>query len=159
MYLAPTKWASGQVSDSTITTAHKKGDVHYCLLVGYNFWSNHYAELGIARSRLTFENHQPQGSNYFISSEIRLGNPFLLGPKAGFWVAGGAGGLGLSAIYYTDLAEGAWRLRPELGIGLSRFKLAYGYNITLTNRGFEKVNKHTISLNVLISFAKKRSRN
>jgi hypothetical protein len=126
-------------------------------MVGYNFWSNHYAEIGIARSQLNFQDHQPQGSNYFISSEVRLGNTLVLGPKVGMWVGGVAGGLGLSTIYYTDFDEGAWRLRPELGLGLSRFKLAYGYNVTLTNKNFEKVNTHNISLNVLISLRKREA--
>ena len=82
----------------------------------------------------------------------------MIGTKAGFWAAEQAGGLGLSAIYYTDFESGAWRLRPEAGIGLSRFKITYGYNIPLTNKSFEKVNRNNICLNILIGIKEVRKR-
>ena len=61
----------------------------------------------------------------------------------------------MNMIYYTDLVKGTLRLRPEVGIGLSRIKLVYGYNIPLTEKMFEKVNKHNVCLHVLLGLKRK----
>jgi len=97
------------------------------------------------------------GFNYFVSTEIKVGNDLLLGPKIGLWFANGIG-IGLNVIYYTDLDSSSWRFRPEFGIGLSRFKIVYGYNIALTNKDFEKVGKNNIGVMVLLGLKKIRDR-
>ena len=45
-----------------------------------------------------------------------------------------------------------------MGIGLSRFKIVYGYNLALSNKNFEKVNKNNISINFLFSLRKIKDR-
>jgi hypothetical protein len=75
----------------------------------------------------------------------------------GIWLSN-VFGLGLNLICYTNGTETAWRFRPEYGIGLSRFKLAYGYNISLSNKDFENITRSNISLNVLLDLGKVKDR-
>ncbi len=146
----------GQIIDSTGNNASEyiKGDTNLSLLIGYNFWKYHYGELGFAVSRLDKEDHHVGGFNIYLSSEIKIDRDLLIGPKAGIWLSNSIGGIGLNLICYSDLEQTAWRFRPEYGLGMTRFKLVYGYNIALTNKDFKEVNKSNISLNILVSFLK-----
>lgn len=144
-----------QASDST--SFFRAGDKYLSFLVGYNFWNNHFLELGLAHNQLDMQGPHAFGFNYFVSTEIKVGNDLLLGPKIGLWFANGIG-IGLNVIYYTDLDSSSWRFRPEFGIGLSRFKIVYGYNIALTNKDFEKVGKNNIGVMVLLGLKKIRDR-
>jgi hypothetical protein len=143
--------------DNDSTHFHKVGDKYLSLLVGYNFWNNHFLELGIAHNQLDMQGHHPFGFNYFMSTEIKIDNELVLGPKIGLWASNGLG-MGLNLIYYTDLDDSALRFRPEIGIGLSRFKIVYGYNISLTNKDFDKINKSNIGLMVLLGLKKIKDR-
>jgi hypothetical protein len=57
--------------------------------------------------------------------------------------------MGINLIYYTDFEQSSLRLRPEIGIGFGRWKVFYGYNIPLTNRSFEGINRNTFGFTVL----------
>ena len=132
---------------------------HISILGGYNFWKNHYGELGLALNQYGRVGHHPAAWAYFVSSEIRVGENMVIGPKIGAWIGGGSGGLalGLNLIYYTDFVESSLRLRPEIGMGFGRWKVVYGYNIPLMNKGFEAVNKSVISLAYLLGIKKTKT--
>ena len=118
------------------------------LLTGYNGGTYHFIELGVSVNRYSIVGTHPISMAYFISNEIKLDNKIVIGPKVGLWAAGGAAGtgIGLNLIYYTDFDNSSLRLRPEVGIGPGPFKIAYGYNIALTNKSFERINTHNASL-------------
>lgn len=143
--------------DNDSTSFHKAGDKYLSLLLGYNFWSNHFLEVGLAHNQLDVQGPHPFGFNYFLSTEIKIDNELVLGPKIGFW-AGNGFGMGVNIIYYTDFENSALRFRPEIGVGLSRFKIVYGYNLLLTNKDFDKINKSNISLMLLLQLKKIKER-
>jgi len=126
------------------------------ILAGYNFWRNHYAELGVAINQYGRVGHHPAAWACFVSNEMRIGDRLLMGPKVGAWIGGGAAGLalGINAIYYTDFDESSLRIRPEIGIGFDRWKVVYGYNLPLYNRNFDAVNRSTVSLTFLFGIKK-----
>lgn len=140
-----------QEVDSTSLPLVRKGEKNMSLLLGYNVWEKHLLEIGIARNQLDIVGPHPLGYSYFASTEVSLSKEPVIGPKLGFWWGGGIA-MGLSTIFYTDFAQRAWRLRPEAGIGVDRFKLVYGYNIALSNSEFDKINSHTASLALLLKF-------
>lgn len=145
-------------SQSNDTTSFSKlGDKYLSVLVGYNFWNNHFVELGLAYNQLNMQGHHAFGYHYFVSSEVKIDSDLVLGPKVGVWFGGGLG-IGLNLIYYTDFDNSALRFRPEIGIGLSRFKIVYGHNISLTNKDFEKINKSNIGLVLLFGIKKVKDR-
>lgn len=126
---------------------------HISILAGYNFWRNHFAELGLAVNQYGRVGYHPGAWAYFISSEIKFDNKLLIGPKIGTWIGGGAGGMamGLNLIYYTDFDQSSLRIRPEIGLGFGRFKVVYGYNIPLYNKAFEGINKSNLGIALLFS--------
>ena len=142
-----------QDKDSTYYSGIRRGDKYISILIGYNGWTNNFGEIGIAKNRLDGVGPHPLGRTFFASTEIKLSSSeTIVGPKIGAWFGGGAslGAIGLSTIYYTDFNQGTWRLRPEIGFGLDRFKLTYGYNIALTNKDFDKINRDNISFVFLL---------
>lgn len=143
--------------DIDSTSYHKPGDKYLSLLVGYNFWNNHFLELGLAHNQLDMQGPHALGFHYFVSTEVKIDNDWVLGPKVGLWFGNGIG-MGLNLICYTDFDEAALRFRPEIGIGLSRFKIGYGYNLSLTNKNFEKVNKSNIGMVILFELKKVKDR-
>jgi len=152
---------SAQKSDSTINSLNSKrkggySETHLAILTGYNFWENHYIELGLAWNERGQIGHHPHSSAYFVSTEYRLGSDPILGPKIGIWIDGGATGiaLGLNLICYTDFDETSFRFRPEIGTGFNGWKLVYGYNFALSNKSFESINTHNITLAAAFSVKK-----
>ena len=129
---------------------------HISLLTGLNGFRHNFAEVGFALNQYGRVGHHPTAWAYFISSEIKLDNQLLLGPKVGAWIGGGIAGiaLGINTICYTDLAHTAWRIRPEIGMGFDRWKVVYGFNFAVTNRNFSGVPKNVISLVYLFGLFK-----
>jgi hypothetical protein len=125
---------------------------HLSVLVGYNGWRHHYAELGFAVNRYGRVGHHPFASACFASAEMRIGNDLLIAPKIGAWIGGGAGGmaLGINLLCYTDFVHSSWRLRPEIGMGFGRWKVVYGYNIPLHRHDLVGVNGNNISVAYLL---------
>lgn len=123
------------------------------LLLGYNLGSYHYPEIGIALNERLIGSHHPFARAIYASCEIRAGaGKPVIGPKLGAWIGGGAAGmaLGIAAAGYTDFSEFTLRLRPEIGIGFDFFKVTYGYNLPLYKSDFVRVNRHQVSLALLI---------
>lgn len=121
------------------------------LITGYQVHKNHFAEIGIGIKRHeTFGIH----SNtlvYGISNEIKLSNDFIWGLKASVW--GGTTGinLGLNLINYTNFDKSTLRFRPEIGSGTDSFRFFYGYNLAITNKNFEGINRHNFGLNIILN--------
>jgi hypothetical protein len=137
-----------QIQDSL--RQNMKGDKNLSLLLGYNFWGFHFFEIGFGMNQLSFQDNKVEGSNMFLSTEIKIANEVIFGPKLGLWAGSASGGVGLNLIYYMHSKGEALRLRPEIGLGLSSFKIVYGYNLVLTNKDFQGINRNIISLNVLL---------
>lgn len=113
------------------------------LVTGFNQGSYSFAELGLAINHYG-KNRHPFSLNYFISNEIKLNQDLIIGPKAGIWIGGGYA-MGLNLIYYTDFDKGSVVFRPEIGIGIQKVKLVYGYNWNV-NKGLFKINQHQVGL-------------
>lgn len=121
------------------------------LLVGYNLGRNSFGEIGFAQYS-SFHNFIFLVKS--VSAEFRIGgNDFIIGPKVGFWFGGGIG-LGLNAIYYTNFDNGAFVLKPEIGMTAFGVKIFYGYNWNLTNKDFKGINSHQLSAAFVIPFRK-----
>lgn len=132
----------------------------FSLLLGYNLGSYHFPEIGFAFNERSIAGHHPFAKAVYASCEIRAGaGKPVIGPKLGAWIGGGAAGLalGIAAAGYTDFSEFALRLRPEIGIGFDLFKVTYGYNIPLSNAVFLRVNRHQLSVAVLIPLHRNRN--
>jgi len=95
-------------------------------------------ELGYGRAFYGVIWHHWHFANYYLGSEFMFQNEtFLIAPKISFWCNGGSvpGALGLNLLYYTDLNHyNNFVFRPEIGIGYFKFKLVWGYNISLMFR-------------------------
>lgn len=144
----------GQVTDSI---KHKQEiilDRSLNLLTGLSFNKYIFAEVGLSKNSTTLMDYHSYSDGYFVSSEIRIGDKFIIGPKIGIWASGGSSGLsmGLNMIYYTNFNKGSLIFRPEIGIGQERFKFVYGYNAILTKYKLGGINRNLGSIVYLIKF-------
>lgn len=127
-----------------------EGNTYLSLLTGYNLMHYQFLEIGIAKNKLNRIGNSMFGYNYFLSAEISTRNTNLWAPKIGFWVTNGLG-LGMNMIYYTDGDRNRFCFRPEAGLGLSRFKIAYGYNFTFGKSSLIGINEHNVVVQYLFS--------
>jgi|GEM_PF-1762120 len=129
------------------------------LLLSYQLGRYSFGEIGAAFVANSSWYHHPTSAVAFISTEFRIDRDFILGPKMGVWFSGGVAPLtiGLNAIYYTDFDDGAFVFRPEIGFGLSGFKLVYGYNWNLTNKEFKGINAHFAGITYALPLKRKKS--
>ena len=135
----------GQVADTTklreIVVKRSVG-----LLTGITFGKNTFFDVGVSKNSKTVVGHHPFSYAYFASTELKLGDKFILGPKIGAWIAGGAGALGVNMNYYTDFDNSGLVFRPEIGVGFQNFKLVYGYNIIVTKYRLDGINRNLGSI-------------
>lgn len=130
------------------------------VLTGVNFWKNSlFAEIGLAKYKNSTDGHHLFSSAYFVSTEVNLltGKNFIIGPKVGGWVSGGVGAIALGAnlVYFTDFKNSNLYFRPEIGFGLMRVKVVYGYNARITNNLLDGIPKSNIGIVYLIPAKKK----
>ena len=130
------------------------------VLTGINFWKNSiFAEVGLAKYNNSTDGHHPLSYAYFVSTEVNLltGKNFIIGPKIGGWVSGGVGAMALGAnlIYFTDFKNSNLYFRPEIGFGLMRVKVIYGYNVRITNNLLDGIPKSNIGIVYLVPTKKK----
>ncbi|MFA7615225.1 MAG: hypothetical protein WCY16_01420 [Weeksellaceae bacterium] len=150
---------SGASRKSTTTEMELKSysEKNLSILTGVNFQNYWYGELGIAVNKFGQNGHHPFSVAYFISSEMKFDENFILGPKIGVWAGGGSTGIlgiGLNLIYYTDFDESSLRFRPEAGLAFGKVKIFYGYNVALTNKNFEGINKNNFGVTYLFGVKK-----
>lgn len=114
------------------------------LLTGYHQGRYGFAELGIGRD-IYGSNHHPYGVGYDLGAEVRVDRPELWGVKAGAYVTSGFA-MGVQYIHYMEGANSMEVLRPEIGIGLFKFKMTYAYNLRITKPRMDGINTHMLSL-------------
>lgn len=140
------------VSDSIQTEINVKEQNSFGIITSFYLGKYSYGEVGFSYSKYV---HGLFGIHHFISSEFKLGDKFVMGPKIGVWVGSGMA-FGLNAIYYTDFDDDALIFRPEIGFGIGGLKVIYGYNWNLTNRDFELINSHIFGIAYDIPVISKR---
>jgi hypothetical protein len=123
-------------------------DKELCLLTGIHYSNHTFIDLGIAASTFGTVGYHPISRTLYAGSEFHFVDHPMIAPKIGVWAAGGvaAMALGLNLLYQTDFDEGALIFRPEVGLGLDKFKLTYGYNVMLTNKRYEKIHENSFGL-------------
>lgn len=105
---------------------------------------------GLGLSRANFIYGEGGGKGYGITAAAEY-NPFdkVIGPKLNVWATGYflflGGNIGLNGIYYISNDKKNFVLRPEIGLGLVKVFLNYGYNVFLDER-ISGLNKHTLTL-------------
>lgn len=142
--------------------SYRKSDVK--LLVGGNLqqaykhdgqeYSRKYFEIGVHKTVTASYGHHPataftHGPSVEIAPEI---NP-IYGFKYSAWAEVWLMVLGLSAVYYSDLTHGNFKIRPEFGIGAAPFKLTAGFNVpTIGNKNFKELQRAQmqVTLNILL---------
>jgi len=115
------------------------------LLTALNVGKYTSGEIGIGINEFGQSGPQLNGLCYYFSNEIKLGDKFLMGPKIGIHLIGGLA-LGISLIYYTNLDSSSLVFRPDIGIGYQRFKMAYGYNVKISNKDFQGISTHLFTI-------------
>lgn len=124
------------------------------LLAGYSQGYFGFADIGFALNMYGTNRH-PFSIHYFLSNEIKVSDRTIVAPKVGAWVAGGFA-LGVNLIYYTDFDRAAWVFRPEIGFGIQKVKLVYGYNVRF-NSSFEGINRHLAGLTYCFTLKRLKS--
>jgi len=62
----------------------------------------------------------------------------------------------LAALFYSNLNKKyAFKIRPEIGVGLWKFDLNYGYNIGIITNNLSSINKHIFSFRYYFNLKKK----
>ncbi len=115
-----------------------------------------FADLGVSLKKSGSVGHHPTFSVYYLATEIIAKDRPIFGPKVGLFFGGGAAamGLGISAVYYTDLQAHSLRLKPEIGLGMHNFKIAYGYTFDINGADAFSVPRHSISVTLLFRLKK-----
>lgn len=119
------------------------------ILIGLNYWKNPFFEFGYGFANYGVMWNHWSFNNLYIGSEVGIANKqIVLGPKISVWANGGssAGALGLNLIEYTDFNESTLVFRPEIGMGMGKFKLVYGYNVKFYNKNFKYISKNNLNL-------------
>lgn len=96
------------------------------------------------------------GKGYSISTEHYINDNYVIAPKiAGFSNLWGIH-LGAATVWYFDTEKNnSFRVRPEIGYGSKKIKLAYAFNMAITNKDMPNVSKHMISAVYFLNFNKK----
>ena len=126
--------------------------VDLSLLTGFNQGYYGFADIGLELNKTGATAIHDISVSYSVSNEIKISNKTTFGPKIGVWVAAGPA-VGLNLIYYTDFSNSSLVLRPEIGLGVTNFKLVYGYNFKLTN-ALQTINTNIIEVIYCFSFRK-----
>lgn len=132
------------------TTERKKS---IGILLGYNYYNRNSAEIGIGKVMETTVGYHGYSSVVYAATEVATYNKQVLwGPKIGVQTSGGCcgGSLGLALIYYVHPEATSLKIRPEIGIGFSRFRMFYGAAFSLTDKDFWPVSKQMFGVNVII---------
>lgn len=119
-----------QRSDSTL-----KKITFTSVFLGYNFHREHFFEAGYMKVTDIKMGHHPLGGVKSISTEIKIADDWIAGPKISIGGYGGSslGAMTLNAIYYFDgKGNHVVTFRPEIGLGLYGVKFMFGWNIFLS---------------------------
>lgn len=161
MLFTLTSWNSYSQTDSLNSPSTQPLDTiynyhfqrHVSLVTGIHYHKYLFAEAGIAIKDNGVNDSHPFTRILSLLNEISFIDQMVVGPKLGIWLSGGFG-MGLNIIYYSNFKQGTLRFRPEIGLGFDLFRMFYGYNLALTNREANFINKHNFGLNILINLKK-----
>lgn len=106
----------------------------------------HIAEIGF-----NFAKMSPywMGYNLYAANEFVVNShKFFVGPKVGANAFLFLGMVGSELIYYTDLKKTMLTYKPYISFGIGAFKCSLGYNITIFNNDYFKMNSATIGITV-----------
>ncbi len=117
-----------------------------------------FFEVGLHRSLAMYDVHHPSGLlTHGPSVEFSLGDEPLYGFKYGSWLTFWMFSFGLDGVYYTDLRLGDFRIRPMVGFGSTRLRLALGFNLrTFKDKDFDALQQESgqVTLNYLLGLRK-----
>lgn len=113
-----------------------------------------HIEIGLHKTLTSFDWHHPSSViTHGISLEVAPGSNTIYGFKYSAWAEVWFFVFGLAGVYYTDFDKGNFKIRPEIGVGMYRFKLSAGFNIpTIRNKDFEALQRSygQVTLNILL---------
>ncbi|NME72801.1 hypothetical protein [Flammeovirga aprica] len=135
---------------------YHKNKKSVALITGFQIQRNKFAELGVAIMNDGVEGYHMATSIVGITNEFKVHDEFVWGLKVGGWIGGGVGAMnmGLNIINYTNFKENSLRFRPEIGLGVSKFRLVYGYNLAITNKEFKGINEHNFTMHIMFDLFK-----
>src|SRR4051812_3632372 len=87
---------TAQLPDS-VKPRINKNERSISLLTAFAQGKYSFIDIGISVNNDFSDGHHPASNAYFFSSEIKLGNKIIIGPKIGGWVAGGSAAMALGA--------------------------------------------------------------
>lgn len=142
----PIGYVNGQTVSDSVAVFPDQGHFRYLSIVGgyaLNFGEeddpvNHLIELGISLSD-DYLYHHPTNANYHFTTEIKLNDEFIIGPKVGFYKGFWMITYGADLILYTDFESQSLRISPNFGLGGGVGKIYIGFNIPITNKDFEHI--------------------
>ena len=154
--LSFSSWAGSVIQENNTYYFQPKKYKSLSLITGFQSGFHNFAEIGIGIKNDVIGLPHPSTSIIAISNEFRYDNNFVWGMKFGAWSGGGVGGtnIGINLINYTDFKENAIRFRPEIGLGFGGFRMVYGYNFSLVNKEFDKINSHLFGIHLLFDLKK-----
>jgi hypothetical protein len=128
------------------------------MIVGYHGFGEHYAEIGwMGFNPSIFRHGIPGSQGYSVSTELHLGDHFIVGGTGSAWISFLYLELGLNGSFYTDFREAAVALRPEIGaseifIGNTMTRVVLGANIPIVNRNFDGIASPELAVRTVIPF-------
>lgn len=127
------------------------------ITIGVNFSHYLYGEIDFYKSNVWEAGGFPTISNTMnYGVEFSYLENLIIAPKIQGRIHAYFFNTSLSILYYSDLKNCyALKLRPEIGLGLWNIDINYGYNVGLIKNGFEKSNKHVISLRYYLKLNRK----
>ena len=152
----PNQTASTQTPpDSTRELIYRKDRG---VLVGHNFWQNHFVEVGVSIRTWKKTDLSNVVRTFYFSNEFRLGSTLITAQKLGMWRRGDIRPLliGAALIHYTDFNRSAFALKPEIGFGSKQFKLTYGTHIIPFGDNLLPINTNEVSFAFFIPLKTKR---
>jgi hypothetical protein len=128
------------------------------LILGYQGGKNHFFEVGYGYGSSAYE-------LIFVgmgpSAEVNFKDK-VNGYKFGVWF-NSILSFGLNALAYHNYNKESlfynklsWGVRPEIGLGVSKINITYGYNLLVNNSKMTGVNKNMISIRCMIPVKRKR---
>lgn len=153
--------ASQQKKPRGFKKLHREGGYQFCRTeksIGIipEIQGTKHLFFGLGLSRANFTHGEGGGNGYGTTLAIEC-NPInkVIAPKLNVWATGYVlifgGNIGLNGIYYIQNGQRNFVLRPEIGLGLIKVYLNYGYNLFLKDNS-AGLNKHTLTLSYYHTF-------
>jgi hypothetical protein len=122
------------------------------LNAGYEYFSYHGGELGLAYAKYSHSGRMSYGKGYGVSGVIIVDTVSAYGGKISGWMNGGSYHISLGGWvgFFMNENGNTLRICPQVGFGSKRWRVNYGYSYGVLNNDFKPANTHTISLNFLV---------